>query len=59
MQGTRIVKAIYSWKSSARRPIRRPKILWVDDVRKDIEKLKVPNWRRLLPKIEEDGKSWL
>jgi hypothetical protein len=26
----------------------------VDDVRKDIRKLKVPNW-----KIEEDGKSWL
>jgi hypothetical protein len=26
----------------------------VDDVRKDTQKLKVPNW-----KIQEDGKGWL
>ena len=36
MQGTRIVKAIYSWKPISRRPIGRPKTCWVDDVRKDI-----------------------
>jgi hypothetical protein len=41
MQGTRRVKAIYSWKSISRRPIGRPKTRWVDDVRKDIQKLKV------------------
>ena len=55
MQGTRMVKAIYSWKPISRRPIRRPKTCWVDDVRKDIQKLKVPNWKTL----EEDGESWL
>jgi hypothetical protein len=34
MQGTRMVKAIYSWKPISRRSIRRPKTSWVDDVRK-------------------------
>jgi hypothetical protein len=33
-----MVKAIYCWKHIARRPIGRPKIRWVDDVRKDIQK---------------------
>jgi hypothetical protein len=37
------VKALYSWKPISRRP----KICWVDDVRKDIQKLKVPNWKTL------------
>jgi len=40
MQGTRMVKAIYSWKAISRRPIGRPKTRWVDDVRKDVQKLK-------------------
>jgi hypothetical protein len=30
----------------------------VDDVRKDIQRLKVPNWKNL-PRIEEDGGGWL
>ena len=45
MQDTRIVKAVYSWKPISRRPIGRPKTRWVDDTRKDIQKLKVPNWK--------------
>jgi hypothetical protein len=47
MQGTRMVKAIYCWKPISRRSIGRPKNCWVDDVRKDIQKLKVPNWKTL------------
>ena len=47
MQGTRMVKAIYSWKLISRRPIGRPKTRWVDDTRKDVQKLKVPNWKTL------------
>ena len=54
-----MVKAIYSWKPTSRRPIGRPKTRWVDDVRKDIQKLKKYQIGILLPKIEEDGKSWL
>ena len=47
MQGTRMVKAIYSWKPISRRPTGRPKTRWGDDVRKDIQKIKVPNWKTL------------
>jgi hypothetical protein len=56
MQGTIMVKTIYCWKPMSRRPIRRPKTRWVDDIRKDIQKLKVPNWKTVA-KIEEDGKT--
>jgi hypothetical protein len=47
MQGTRMVKAIYCWKPNSRRPIGREKTRCVNDVRKDIQKLKVPNWKSL------------
>jgi hypothetical protein len=59
MQGTGMVKAIYCWKPISRRQIGRPKTRWVDDVRKDIQKLQVPNWKTLAQDIEEVGKSWL
>ena len=42
-----MVKAIYSWKPISRSVIGRPKTRWVDDVRKHIQKLKVPNWKTL------------
>jgi hypothetical protein len=50
MQGTGMVKAIYCWKHISRRP----KTRWVDDVRKDIQKLKVPNWKTLA----QDRRRW-
>jgi hypothetical protein len=53
MQGTTTVKAIYSWKSISRRPIGRPKIRW-RDVRKDIQKIKVQNWKTL----PQDKRRW-
>jgi hypothetical protein len=48
MQETRMVKTIHSWKPISKRPIGRPKTGWEDDVRKDIQKLKVPNWKTLV-----------
>jgi hypothetical protein len=53
MQGTGMVKAIYCWKPILRRTIGRPKTRWVDDVRKDIQKLKVPNWKTLRRRWKE------
>jgi hypothetical protein len=44
-----MVKAIYSWKPTSRRPLGRPKTRWMDDIIKDIQKLKVPNWKSLAP----------
>ena len=40
-----MVKAIHSWKPILKRPTGRPKIRWEDDVKKVIQRLKVPNWR--------------
>ena len=54
MQGMRMLKAIYSWNPVSRRLTGRPKICWVDDVRKDIQKLKVPNWKTLA----QDRRGW-
>jgi hypothetical protein len=45
MPETRMVKAIHCWKPISKRPTRTPKTRWEDDVKKDIQKLKVPNWR--------------
>jgi hypothetical protein len=42
-----MVKTIYCWKPMSKRPIGKPQTRWVDDVRKDIQKLKVPNWKTL------------
>jgi len=54
MQETRTVKAIYSWKTISKRPKGRPKIRWENDVKKDIQRLKVPNWKSLV----QDRRRW-
>jgi hypothetical protein len=43
-----LVKAIHSWKHISKSPTGRPKTRLEDDVKKDIQKLKVPNWRTLV-----------
>jgi hypothetical protein len=42
----RDVKKIYKWKLIAPRPIGRPKIRWMDNVMKDIQEMKIVNWKR-------------
>ena len=49
-----MVKAIYFWKPISRRPTGRPKTRWGHDVRKDIQKIKVPNWKTLA----QDRRRW-
>ena len=48
MQETRMVKAIHAWKPISKKPTGRPNIRWEDDVKKDIQRLKVPNWKTLV-----------
>jgi hypothetical protein len=48
-----MVRAIYAWKPVSKRPMGRPKIRREDDVKKDIQKLKVPNWKTL---VQERGR---
>jgi hypothetical protein len=40
------VTRIYKWKPLASRPIGRPKKRWEDDVRKDLQTMKIKNWKR-------------
>ena len=54
MQETRMVKAIHAWKHISKRPMGRPKIRWEDDVKKDIQRLRVPNWKTLV----QDRRRW-
>jgi hypothetical protein len=59
---TRMFKAIHSWKPISKRPTGRPKTRWEDDVKKDTQKLKVPNctahvqdrrrWKELVEKAK-------
>jgi len=55
MLETRMVKAIHAWKPVSKRPMGRPKIRWEDDVKKDIQRLKVPNWKTLV----QDRRRWM
>jgi hypothetical protein len=54
MQETRVVKAIHSWKPISKRPKGRPKTSWEGDAKKDIQKLKMPDWRTLA----QDRRRW-
>jgi len=49
-----MVKAIHSWKPISKRPTGRPKIRWEGDVKKDIQRLKVPNWKTFV----QDTRRW-
>jgi len=46
MPDERVVKSIYKWKLNAKRPKGRPRLRWDDDVRDDLRKMGVNNWRR-------------
>jgi len=53
MQETRMVKAIHAWKHISKRPTGRPKIRWENDDKKDIQRLKVSNWKTF---VQERGR---
>jgi hypothetical protein len=46
MSEERDVKKVYKWKLIASRPVGRPKIRWMDNVMKDIQAVKIVNWKR-------------
>jgi len=49
-----MVKAIHTWKHISKRPTGRPKIRWEDGVKKDIQRLKLPNWKTFV----QDKRRW-
>jgi len=46
MTDERVVKSIYKWKPHATRLKGRPRLRWDDDVRDDLRKIGVNNWRQ-------------
>jgi hypothetical protein len=46
MPKEREVTRIHKWKPFASRPIGRPKNRWKDDVRKDLQTVKIKNWKK-------------
>jgi hypothetical protein len=46
MPKEREMTRIYEWKSFASTPIGRPKNKWEDDVRKDLQTMRIKNWKK-------------
>jgi hypothetical protein len=46
MPKEREVTGIYKWKPLASTPIGKPKNRWEDDVRKDLQTMKIKNWKK-------------
>jgi len=63
MPDERVVKSIYKWKPHVTRPKGGPRLRWDDDVRDDLRKMGVNNWkqkaqeRKLWRGIIEQAKS--
>jgi len=54
MPDERVVKSIYKWKPQATRPKGKPRLRWDDDVRDDLRKMGVNNWKQKA----QERKSW-
>jgi hypothetical protein len=46
MPNERVAKTIYKWKPYATRPKGRPRLRWEDDVRNELRKIGVKNWKQ-------------
>jgi len=46
MTNERVTKTIYKWKPYATKPKGRPRVRWEDDVRNDLRKIGMSNWKQ-------------
>jgi hypothetical protein len=53
MEDDRMVKKLTNWKAFGKRPAGRPKNRWIDGILKDIQVLKVKNWKELIGNRKE------
>jgi hypothetical protein len=53
MEDDRMVKKLTNWKPFGKRPAGRPKNRWIDGILKDMEVLKVKNWKELIGNRKE------
>jgi hypothetical protein len=54
MPDERVAKSIYKWKPYATRLKGRPRLRWEDDVRNDLRKMGVKNWKQRV----QERKQW-
>jgi len=54
MSDERVVESIYKWKPHATRPKGRPRLRWDHDVRDDLRKMGVNNWKQKA----QERKTW-
>jgi len=54
MPNERVANTICKWKPYATRPKGRPRLRWEDDVRNDLRKMGVKNWKRRA----QERKQW-
>ena len=54
MTNERVTKTIYKWKPYATRLKGRPRVRWEDDVRNDLRKMGVTNWKQRT----QERKKW-
>ena len=54
MTNERVAKTIYKWKPYATSPKGRPRARWEDDVRNDLRKMGVGNWKQRT----QEWKQW-
>jgi hypothetical protein len=53
MEDDRMVKKLTNWKPFGKRPAGRPKNRWIDGILKDMQVLKVKNWKELIGNRKE------
>jgi hypothetical protein len=56
MEDDRMVKKLTNWKPFGKRPAGRPKNRWIDGILKDVQVLKVKNWKELTGNRKEWNK---
>jgi len=54
MPNERVAKTIYKWKPYATRPEGSPRLRWEDNVRNDLRKMGVKNWKQRA----QERKQW-
>ena len=51
-----VVKKLIKWKPLGKRPVERPKNRWINGILRDMEMLKVKNWKELTRNRKEWNK---
>jgi len=54
MENTRTTRKITEWTPHKTRPVRRPRLRWMDQIEEDLNRMKIVGWKAKV----EDSKEW-